>query len=208
MGFPKLFTHVGRHRKGSVALTIGLLPASFALAWVSPSFGLTRGATNQVQCKGALVLHFLEMECWPVVIQWKNSAALPLHSWDGVCNRGGHCLSTWVVYTRARNQSYLGCFWNLLLPFNHVVKCHVRTSCAWTWAPKLGKFLIQLESKTKGKKIWLFKFAVIDYPLWLVWKCHNIWWSKNEFAQKVYHWEIHIKTNGSIAKSITKCVLK
>ncbi len=33
-------THVGRQRKGSVALRVGLLPASFALAGVPPSFCL------------------------------------------------------------------------------------------------------------------------------------------------------------------------
>ncbi len=41
-------THVGRQRKGSVALIMGLFPASFALAWVSHSFGLS----------GKTVLHF------------------------------------------------------------------------------------------------------------------------------------------------------
>ncbi len=35
-----LNAHVGRQRKGSIALIMGLFPASFALAWVSPSFGL------------------------------------------------------------------------------------------------------------------------------------------------------------------------
>ena len=33
-------THVSRQRKGSVALRVGLLPASFALAGVPLSFGL------------------------------------------------------------------------------------------------------------------------------------------------------------------------
>ena len=27
--------------------------------------------------------YILEMECWPAVIQWENSAALPLHCWGG-----------------------------------------------------------------------------------------------------------------------------
>ena len=49
-----------------------------------------------MQYKDALILHFIEMECWSVVIQWGNSAALPLRCWGGQCGRGGHCLSTWV----------------------------------------------------------------------------------------------------------------
>ncbi len=83
----QISSHVGRQRKGSAALKMGLLPAYFALAWVSPSFGLIPHWKWAVS---------IEMECWSVVIQWENSVALPLRCWDGSCGRGGHCLSTWV----------------------------------------------------------------------------------------------------------------
>ncbi len=50
----------------------------------------------QNKCSIRVPLYFIEMAHWSVVIQWENSAALPLRCWGGKCGRGGHCLSTWV----------------------------------------------------------------------------------------------------------------
>ena len=142
-----------------------------------------------------LLLAFLEMECWSVVIQWENSAALPLHCWGGQCGRGGHCLSTWkAMYSAIINERIVSIIkyiyekkrlivWSKV---NSILKSHILT---WTC-----NSFFKMYSLTCRKNI----INLIDFPFYefsLKWK------SKHNFLNYV-NITIMLKQNNSRCLSI------